>query len=825
MTLPVEIISHFVDYTKTHKEIEPLAAMQHVLEQDASGQKLISLFETVLSEAEKRDFPQAEIWLSKTIERVDIIKKMGASDSLKKLEQIHERASVLLKKRKPPQLQEEATTKKAKTENLTPLYEACFIGSFEEVKLFLDAGADVNQRNGDNQETALHVAARNGHKACIELLHKKKADLNAFTKSGETALYIALKANQAEAALALIAFGAHTSLRNGPNSETSLHAVVMGQMRDMVKPLIDSKSDRNAQTKASQSPLYIALILGELGIARQLLQAGVHVNQRNGLDYETPLHVAARLGQEEIVQWLVERGAERDPVTRSGETPLFMAFFAKHFGVVQTLLQAKANANAKNGPEGKAILHLAAENDLVSWIQVLADLKADLNIQTNTRKSAIQLAAEQQKQAAIDTLLSLGAKVEEKKVVRAASPPPFLGSGIQNPQINACFMNATIQALRSCTPFCSFLEARRATLKPVGKDDLRSLLSLSAAHRCTLWKEMAIALRLYPRTKEESLFPADTPIEQRQAYLTTTLATLSLAPEQLQSLASLLTCKTEERLSALNDLVYESLLEIIDKLQKRTDALDAETIQTLRHMACVAGFPVQKPTSQEDAQEFLLYLLELLKAPNFDTKTSIEHELGFQVPSLNLQKGKRRCLILPVSEAPKGTTLEQLVTSNIIQEEIDKKAILQSESLEATDQEMDAILKLPDIKRANTLQSISLKKEDLPNFLPVSLVRYVRKDNATHKVTTALPLSATLTIALTDEANQFASYCIASVVVHDGASPHSGHYRSYALQEVEGSYEWVEYNDSKITLRKDKEAVLQDIAHNGYLFFYKRVTK
>lgn len=825
MTLPVEITSHFLDYTITHKEIEPAGAMQHVAEIDASGQKLLSLFETVVSEAEKREFPNADIWLSKTIERLDTMKKAAASDSVKKIEQIQERANVLLKKRKPAEAQEKTAAKKAKTEILSPLYEACFSGSIDEAALFLEARADVNQRNGDNQETALHVAARNGHKACIELLQKRKADLNAFTKSGETALYIALKAHQVEAATALIAFGAHTSLRNGPNSETALHAAVVEQLCTMIKPLIDSKSDRNAQTKVNQSPLYLALLLGEVDIARQLLSAGVHVNQRNGTNYETALHVAARLGQEEIVQWLVEHGAERDPVTGSGETPLYMAFSANHYGVVQILLQAKANPNAKNGPDGKAILHLAAENDLVAWIQVLADLKADLNIQTNARKSAIELAAQGGKQAAVDRLLSLGIKAEEKKVVRAPSPPPFFGSGIQNPQINACFMNATVQALRSCAPFCSFLEAHRATLKPAGKEDLRSLLSLSASQRCALWKEVAIALRLYPRTKEESLFPPETPIEHREAYLTITLATLSLAPEQVQSLVSLLTCKSEDRLAALSDLVYESLLEIFDKLQKKGDALDADTMQTLRHMVSVAGFPVQKPTSQEDAQEFLLYLLEILKAPSFHTRTSIEHELDFPVPSLDLQKDKRRCLILPVSDAPKGTTLEQLVTSNIIQEEIDKKAILQSSSLKATDQEMDSILKLPDIKQAKTLQSISLKREDLPQFLPVSLVRYVRKENATQKVTTEFPLSSTLEIPITDEANQCALYCIASVVVHDGASPHSGHYRSYALQEVNGKYEWVEYNDSKITLRKDTEAVLRDIAHNGYLFFYKHVTK
>src|SRR5262249_46612728 len=70
----------------------------------------------------------------------------------------------------------------------TPLIYAAGFGSPEAVKLLLDAGAGVNDRNAFDA-TALIWAANNPAK--VRLLLARGADVNAKTRQGRTALMIA----------------------------------------------------------------------------------------------------------------------------------------------------------------------------------------------------------------------------------------------------------------------------------------------------------------------------------------------------------------------------------------------------------------------------------------------------------------------------------------------------------------------------------------------------------------------------------------------------------------------------------------------------------
>jgi len=56
------------------------------------------------------------------------------------------------------------------------LYDAAERGDYEQVTVALDQGADINWRNPDNDRTALHVAARQGHESVVRLLLDRGAD-------------------------------------------------------------------------------------------------------------------------------------------------------------------------------------------------------------------------------------------------------------------------------------------------------------------------------------------------------------------------------------------------------------------------------------------------------------------------------------------------------------------------------------------------------------------------------------------------------------------------------------------------------------------------
>ena len=52
---------------------------------------------------------------------------------------------------------------------MTALYQLCYVGNFEEVRLALERGGDVNDKNSFG-ETALMLAVRMRHNLIVELL-------------------------------------------------------------------------------------------------------------------------------------------------------------------------------------------------------------------------------------------------------------------------------------------------------------------------------------------------------------------------------------------------------------------------------------------------------------------------------------------------------------------------------------------------------------------------------------------------------------------------------------------------------------------------------
>ena len=96
---------------------------------------------------------------------------------------------------------------------LTALHRAARIGHNEVVKTLIQAGADVNGKNHD-QETALHEAAGIGHNKVVKTLIQAKCDVNALTKVGETALHWAAVHGHRDVVISLLENGADPHLRD-----------------------------------------------------------------------------------------------------------------------------------------------------------------------------------------------------------------------------------------------------------------------------------------------------------------------------------------------------------------------------------------------------------------------------------------------------------------------------------------------------------------------------------------------------------------------------------------------------------------------------------
>ncbi|MHB9146957.1 MAG: ankyrin repeat domain-containing protein [Candidatus Amoebophilus sp.] len=81
----------------------------------------------------------------------------------------------------------------------------------------------------------------------------------------------------------------------------------------------------NKKTDVSgDSPLHIAVLMGDIEEVKSLLEHGadVHAQNKNG---STPLHVAAWFNKLEVAKFLLEQGADIHVTNAYGQTPLHLA--------------------------------------------------------------------------------------------------------------------------------------------------------------------------------------------------------------------------------------------------------------------------------------------------------------------------------------------------------------------------------------------------------------------------------------------------------------------------------------------------------------------
>ena len=112
------------------------------------------------------------------------------------------------------------------------------------------------------------------------------------------------------------------STGNPVASALGLHqAVVMGDL-EVVKQYIEAGSDLDVpEPSRASSPLITAAAFGKTEVAKVLIQAGADLDYANK-DGSTALHTAAFFCRTEIVKALLESGADKSLQNKAGSTAL-----------------------------------------------------------------------------------------------------------------------------------------------------------------------------------------------------------------------------------------------------------------------------------------------------------------------------------------------------------------------------------------------------------------------------------------------------------------------------------------------------------------------
>uniref|UniRef100_A0A669PUN3 Ankyrin repeat and SOCS box containing 5 n=1 Tax=Phasianus colchicus TaxID=9054 RepID=A0A669PUN3_PHACC len=172
-----------------------------------------------------------------------------------------------------------------------------------------------------DQVTPLHEACLGDHVGCARILLEAGANVNATTIDGVTPLFNACSRGSAACAELLLEYGAKAQWESCLPSPT--HEAASRGHSECLEVLISWGIDVDQDLPHLGTPLYVACVSQQIHCIRKLLYAGANVQK--GKHLETPLHAAAQHSSTEIVNLLLEFGADINAKNTDFERPVDLA--------------------------------------------------------------------------------------------------------------------------------------------------------------------------------------------------------------------------------------------------------------------------------------------------------------------------------------------------------------------------------------------------------------------------------------------------------------------------------------------------------------------
>uniref|UniRef100_H3AVQ6 BCL3 transcription coactivator n=1 Tax=Latimeria chalumnae TaxID=7897 RepID=H3AVQ6_LATCH len=247
------------------------------------------------------------------------------------------------------------------------------------------------------------------------------ADITMATKQdedGDTALHIAVVQENPQVVLKLIKLfrlgkkelDIYNNLR-----QTPLHLAVITKQPYIVAALAAEGASPMLLDRNGKTAIHLACEHGSLDCLLQIMK-----NSRESLNLEArnyegycPLHIAVANGNQEIVTYLLDHGADIDSVgcvcmfacvrvcvcmrvstyrdVKSGQTPLIQAVEINSIEMVTLMIQSGANVNAQTY-SGNTALHCASGRGLVDMVRLLLKNGADSSAKNYHNDTALMVA-------------------------------------------------------------------------------------------------------------------------------------------------------------------------------------------------------------------------------------------------------------------------------------------------------------------------------------------------------------------------------------------------------------------------------------------------
>ena len=280
-------------------------------------------------------------------------------------------------------------------------HEECNLVTF--LQHFSEGEFNINQVDS-KRRSLLHNAAIEGDYGVVYGLIKANVDLDMLDKDGLSALALAIKAEQMDCVKILLESGADVN-EGGGALGSCLHLATFLVQPWLVRELLKRRADVNLRDCEGNTPLHIILgvfnknKLSSEMIADILIEAGSQVNALNKESW-APIHLAARRGQNFSIKWALRqnkilRKAGRETIDfnlQGGShywTPMHLAGHAGHFEIVELLVNSGAQLFIRNS-DGRTPRQ-ASKGDLALFKYLIRAEKETLRKQIFSKNDSYEM--------------------------------------------------------------------------------------------------------------------------------------------------------------------------------------------------------------------------------------------------------------------------------------------------------------------------------------------------------------------------------------------------------------------------------------------------
>jgi ankyrin repeat protein len=357
----------------------------------------------------------------------------------------------------------------------TVLMTASRVGSTELVRALLAHGANVNATETVHQQTALMWATAERHPDVVRLLVAHGADVHARSRvrrrtvqlstrysdqktvrgvtetdlGGFTPLLFAARVGDVDSATHLLAAGADIN-ETTPNGLSVLVMAAHSGNGGFAAFLIDRGADVNA-AGGGYTALHAAVLRGDLDLVNTLVAHGADIDagllkgtpsRYYSKDYAfnedlvgaTPLWLAARFGEPEVIRKLARAGADPGAALPDGTTALMAAILPTRgiggfrLGDRRERYQGSGDIAAKGEGEDERIT--------LDTVKCLLDLGVDVNAATKTGDTALHMSAGLAVNGVVQVLVDHGANLQAKNTADQTPLAVALAPPARSPQMN-----------------------------------------------------------------------------------------------------------------------------------------------------------------------------------------------------------------------------------------------------------------------------------------------------------------------------------------------------------------------------------------------------